>query len=59
MSVNNYFDDLSSIESSSYRRRHHHQHRRERKSSGEENDRISEQETVIKSLTYAVQVSVW
>ena len=45
MSVN-YFDDLSSIESSSCRERRY-----------SEDDRISEQETVIKSLTYAVQVS--
>lgn len=47
MSVN-YFDDMSSIESSSCRG--------ERRYSIEE-ERISEQETVIKSLTYAVQVS--
>ena len=46
MSVN-YFDDMSSIESSSCRERRY----------SVEDERISEQETVIKSLTYAVQVS--
>ena len=46
MSVTNYFDELSSIDSSSHC---------ERRNS--DDDRISEQETVIKSLTYAVQVS--
>lgn len=46
MAVNFFDNDLSSIESSSCRERRY-----------SEDDRVSEQETVIKSLTYAVQVS--